>query len=66
MSYTSQAPVAKKAAYQRPYKTRTQRRHADLRKHDENKDLKFLVRIAVGIGLLLAVAVVCAIQGMAE
>ncbi|MBF9223473.1 hypothetical protein [Hymenobacter ruricola] len=66
MSYTTQAPVTKKQVYQRPYKTRSQRREAARRKHDENGDVKFLVRVAVGVGLLLLVAVAFAIKGMAE
>ncbi|MBJ6107584.1 hypothetical protein JAO73_01065 [Hymenobacter sp. BT523] len=66
MSYTTQASAAKKSAYQRPYKTRSQRRMADRRKHDETADFKFLVRVAVGIGLLLLLAVGFAIKGMAD
>lgn len=66
MSYTTQAPVAKKQAYQRPYKSRAQRRQAARRKHDESGDLKFLVRVGIGVGLLLLVAVAFAIKGMTE
>jgi hypothetical protein len=66
MSYTSQAPVAHKQAYKRPYKTRGQRREAARRKHDENGDLKFLVRVAVGVGLVLLMALAFAVQGMSE
>ncbi|UOQ98039.1 hypothetical protein MUN81_00770 [Hymenobacter sp. 5317J-9] len=66
MSYTTQAPAAKKTAYQRPYKTRSQRRLADRRKHDESADFKFLIKVAVGVGFLLLLAVGFAIKGMAD
>ncbi len=64
MSYSTLAPVANKSAYQRPYKSRSQRREVDRRKHDESKDYKFLMRVAFAIGLVAVVAIVFAITGM--
>ncbi|MBF9235973.1 hypothetical protein I2I05_01055 [Hymenobacter sp. BT683] len=66
MSYSSVASEAKKSAYQRPYKSRRQRREADRRKHDEVKDHKFLIRVAIAIGLVIAVAVTFVITGLSE
>lgn len=54
--------VAKKTAYQRPYKTRGQRREMSRRKHDDNTDHKFLIRMVVIIGLLVLVAVLFLVQ----
>ena len=49
--------------YKRPYKSRQQRREADRRKHDETNDSKFLVRVAVGVAIVLAVALVFLLKG---
>ena len=56
MSSTTEVSASQKSAYQRPYKTRGQRREIARRKHDENADHKFLVRVAVAAGILLLVA----------
>jgi hypothetical protein len=66
MPYTTEAPVTQKSAYQRPYKTRNQRRHEDRRKYDESKDQKFLWRVAGIVGILLIVALGFVIKGVAE
>jgi hypothetical protein len=66
MSYTIVAPVSKKSAYQRPYKSRRQRREADRRKYNESKDHKFLVRIAVAIGLVVLAAIGFAMKGFLD
>lgn len=65
MSYTVTAPASKKSAYQRPYKSRHQRRETDRRKSDEATDYKFLIRIGVAIGLVVALALGIAVKGMA-
>ena len=57
MSVTSNASAAQKSAYQRPYKTRNQRRETARRKHDENADQKFLWRAALVAGVLLLLAI---------
>jgi hypothetical protein len=64
MSSSTLVPAAKKSAYQRPYKSRSQRREIDRRKHDETKDRKFLIRIAAVVGLIVVLAVAFAITGM--
>ena len=56
MSSTTEASASQKSAYQRPYKTRGERREIARRKHDENADQKFLVRVAFAVGILLLVA----------
>ena len=66
MSSTTEVPTDQKSAYQRPYKTRSQRREIARRKHDENADRKFLVRVALVVGALLLVAVGVALRGAAE
>lgn len=60
------APAPSKTAYQRPYKTRRQRREVDRRKYDEAKDRQFLVRMGVAVGLLLVVALGIALVGIAD
>ena len=66
MSYTTLDSPAKKSAYQRPYKTRSQRREVDRRKHDEAKDYQFLIRVAIAIGLVAVVALGFVIKGLAD
>ncbi|MDB5236265.1 MAG: hypothetical protein JWR44_3258 [Hymenobacter sp.] len=63
MSYPTQAPVTNKSAYQRPYKSRIQRREADRRKYDETKDYKFLIQVAVGVVLVIVLALAFALKG---
>ena len=65
MSSPTDASAGQKSAYQRPYKTRGQRREIARRKHDENADHKFLIRVALVAGLVLLVAVGAAIQSWA-
>lgn len=55
-----------KPAYKRPYKSRSERRERDRRKHDEARDYKFLWRVAGGIGLLLLLALGFAIKGTTD
>ncbi len=66
MATTTNASPPSKGAYQRPYKTRLQRREQARRKHDENSDHKFLVRAAVGVGLLILLAIGFALRGLAD
>jgi hypothetical protein len=66
MSYSTLIPMVKKSAFERPYKSRSQRREIDRRKHDEAKDYKFLVRVAIAVGLVLVVALGFAIKGVAD
>ena len=62
MSTTIEVSASQKVAYQRPYKTRSQRREIARRKHDENADHKFLVRVALVVGALLLIAVGIALK----
>ena len=55
-----------KPVYKRPYKSRSERRERDRRKHDEASDYKFLWRMAGGIGLLLLLALGFAIKGATD
>ena len=57
---------ANKSGYQRPYKSRSDRRKVDRRRYDENKDNKFLWRVAVGVGFLVMLALGFAIKGMID
>lgn len=66
MPYIANAPASSKSAYKRPYKTRTQRRKDDRQKYDESSDRKFLLRVVVGLGILLAIAVGCMVKGTME
>ena len=65
MSSTTEVSAGQKSVYQRPYKTRGQRREIARRKHDENADHKFLIRVAMVAGLVLLVAVGVAIRSWA-
>ena len=65
MSQTDTVPVAHRTAYQRPYKTRQQRRETDRRKTDEsNNNYKFLLRAGAGIAIVLALALGFVLKGM--
>lgn len=66
MSSTTEFSASQKSAYQRPYKTRSQRRETARRKHDENADHKFLVRVALVAGALLLVVVGVALRSWTE
>ncbi len=66
MSNTATSSVTKKAAYQRPYKSRSQRREADRRKHDESNDYRFLMRVGVAVGLLVIVMLGFVAKGMMD
>ena len=66
MATTTDASTASKGTYQRPYKTRGQRRESARRKHDENSDQKFLVRAGLVAGLLILLALSFALKGMAD
>ena len=66
MSKTATSPVTNRAAYQRPYKSRQQRREADRRKSDESNDYKFLLRVGAGIAIVLAVVLGFVLKGMMD
>ena len=60
---TDEVLASQKSAYQRPYKSRSQRREIARRKYDENADHRFLVRVAIVVGVLLLVTVGVALKG---
>ena len=64
-NFTSFSPTTKKA-YKRPYKSRGQRREVDRRKYDESSDHRFLIRVAVALGLLLALVVGFVAKGLTD
>jgi len=66
MSSTTDVSANQKSAYQRPYKTRSQRREIARRKHDEDADQKFLIRVALVVGVLLLVALGVVLKGSSE
>ncbi|WP_188562284.1 hypothetical protein [Hymenobacter frigidus] len=66
MSKTTTSSVPHRTAYQRPYKTRQQRREADRRKTDESHDHKFLLRAGVGIAIVLAVVLGFMLKGLMD
>ena len=66
MSHTITSPATKKAAYQRPYKSRSQRREIDRRKYEEAKDYQFLKRAALAVGLLVVIALSFFVKGMID
>ncbi|GAB3649917.1 hypothetical protein GCM10027594_25240 [Hymenobacter agri] len=66
MSTVTEVSASQKSAYQRPYKSRSQRREIARRKHDENTDQKFLIRVALVAGVVLLVALGFALKNMME
>ena len=66
MSNTEIFIVANKPVYQRPYKTRQQRRLADKRKAEDTNEVGFLLKIAAGVVLLVIVALAFAHKGAAD
>ena len=66
MTITETISVSRKQAYQRPYKTRDQRRKAARNKIDDSADHKFLVKVVVGVALLLLLAVGFVVKGLAD
>ncbi len=66
MPYISDAAVSKKNAYQRPYKSRRQRRESGRRKHDESSDSKFLWRIFIAISIVVLTIVAFMYKGNAD
>ena len=66
MSKTTASSVPHRTAYQRPYKTRRQRREADRRKTDKSHDHKFLLRAGVGIAIVLAVVLGFMLKGLID
>ena len=66
MSSTIDAAVSKKNAYQRPYKSRRQRREAGRRKYDESSDSKFLWRIFIAISVVILVIMAFMYKGNAD
>ena len=59
MPTITEVSATSKAAFKRPYKTRSQRREIARRKHDENADHKFLIRATMVVGALLLIAMGC-------
>jgi len=66
MPPTTEVSANQKSAYQRPYKTRSQRREIARRKYGENHDHKFLTRLALVVGTLLLVGVGIALKSWSE
>ena len=66
MSKTTTPSVPHRTAYQRPYKTRQQRREADRRKTDESQEHKFLLRAGGGIAIVLAVVLGFMLKGLMD
>ena len=66
MSKTTTPSVPHRTAYQRPYKTRQQRREVDRRKTEESNDHKFLLRAGVGIAIVLAVVLGFMLKGLMD
>ena len=66
MSKTTTSPVPHRTAYQRPYKTRQQRRETDRRKTGESDDHKFLLRAGGGIAIVLAVVLGFMLKGLMD
>lgn len=65
MSKTTTSSVPDRTAYQRPYKTRQQRREADRRKTDgSTNDYRFLLRAGTGIAIVLALVLGFMLKGM--
>ena len=58
--------MTQKSVYQRPYKTRQQRRESARRKHDGSQDSKFFWRMVLAIGLVAGVAAGFVVKGMGE
>ena len=55
-----------KTAYQRPYKSRNQRREADRRKTDDVTDRRFLYKVFGGVALLVVLALAFTFKGLAD
>ena len=66
MPYSLTASGTNKPAYKRPYKSRRRRAEASKGKTNNANDVKFLLRVAAVIGLLLLVAWGIAVKGMKE
>ena len=66
MSNSVISAATEKSAYKRPYKSRSQRRETDRRKHDEATDYRFLIRVAVAVGLLVVLALGFAAKGLMD
>ena len=66
MPNTAIAPVSKKSAYQRPYKSRSERRKKARDKYGESHDFTFIKRVAAGIGIVLLLVVGFAVKGYME
>ncbi|HEX8348744.1 MAG TPA: hypothetical protein VF598_02170 [Hymenobacter sp.] len=56
----------KTLAYQRPYKSRSERRDANHREHEETKDQKFLMQMASAVAIVLMVALGIAVKGIMD
>lgn len=66
MTHATSAPLPKKTAYKRPYKSRSQRREAERQNHDENNDYKFLLRVGFAIGLVVLITMAIVVKGMMD
>lgn len=61
---TSSTP--RKAAFKRPYKSRTQRREIDRGKYEQAKEHRFLRRAALVVSLLAVIALSFFVKGMMD
>ena len=55
-----------KTAYQRPYKSRNQRREADRRKTDDVTNRRFLYKVFGGVALLVVLVLVFTFKGLTD
>lgn len=62
----ARSSVSQKKAYQRPYKSRQERREVDRRKYDESRDHRFLLRAGAVVGLLLLLTLGFALKGLLD
>ena len=56
----------KTLAYQRPYKSRSERRDVNHREREETKDQKFLMQMASAVAIVLMVALGIAVKGIMD
>lgn len=66
MSIPGTSSTPRKAAFKRPYKSRTQRREIDRGKYEQTKGYRFLRRVALVVGLLAIIALSLFVKGMTD
>ena len=66
MSSPGTSSTPRKAAFKRPYKSRTQRREIDRGKYEQAKEHRFLKRAALVVGLLAVIALSLFVKGMMD